>query len=159
MNFSGYYEILERLTKDLNDDFACNRVTFGDVTSYDRTKETITPCVHIIPDQTTFLANTVQVAFQLWSYERLAEYKVGEDQVIDVRQGFDNRQNALDTTLSILMRVLAPYQGRTIQLTSTDATMNPLPTFLPIYEEGNSGVCGWLGTVTFEFNPNVDKCD
>ena len=53
LNYTGYYDLVQKLTTDFKADEAINRVTFGDLLDYDRTKETITPCVHIIPNPFT----------------------------------------------------------------------------------------------------------
>ncbi len=73
--------------------------------------------------------------------------------------GFTNFQDCLDTCMAALLRVLSPYTGRTIQIGETFATMTNLPTFDPVLEEGDSGLCGWIGTISFEFDPNISKCE
>ena len=81
-----------------------------------------------------------------------------EEEIIEMPNGYQNVQDCLDTTWAILQSVLEKYNGRTLTLNSTFVRINPLPSFEPILEEGNSGVCGWLGSVTFEIVSNADKC-
>ena len=158
LNYTGFYEIVEKLRDDFDNLPEVNRVTFGEIDEYDRTKETITPCVHIIPGTATMLAESVQLAFQLFCYDIRGQKKLSEDEIIEMPNGYQNVQDCLDTTWAILQSVLEKYNGRTLTLNSTFVRINPLPSFEPILEEGNSGVCGWRGSVTFELVSNADKC-
>ena len=159
LNYTGYYELVQKLTTDFQNDEAVNRVTFGDLLSYDRTKETITPCVHIIPNPFTINSETVTSSFQIFCYDLLSQKKLSQEELLTTPNGFTNFQDCLDTCMAALLRVLEPYNGRTIRLGSTYVDMSAAPSFDPVLEEGDSGLCGWLGTVTFEFNPNVCKSE
>ena len=144
LNYTAYYELTEQLRAAFEADEATNLVSFGDFGGYDRGKDTITPCAHIIPNPITINNQTISVSLQVFCY--------------DIPEGHTNQIDALDTTLGILMRVLSKYNGRKIRVLDTFATMSSAPSFDPVLEEGNSGVCGWIGTLTFEMTSHAPKC-
>ena len=158
LNYTGYYDIAQKLQDDFNADPAINRVTFGDLLEYDRTKETITPCAHIVPNPFSMSDRTIIVSFQVFCYDILSQKKLSEAEVLDMPNGVTNFQDCLDTCMAALLRVLTPYNGRTITMGDTIVKINSSPSFDPVIEEGNSGLCGWLGSVSFEFIPNVSTC-
>ena len=158
LSYTAYYELTEKIQADFEADEATNLVSFGDFDDYDRGKDTITPCAHVIPNPITIKAQTITASFQIFCYDILSQQKLTEEDLVNVPPGFTNSIDALDTTLGILMRVLSKYNGRSIQIQDTFATMTSEPSFDPVLEEGNSGMCGWIGTVTFEMNTNVAKC-
>ncbi len=157
-DYTAYYELIQKIQSDFESDYATNLVSFGDFDQYDRDRGTITPCAHIIPNPVTINAETVGFTFQIFVYDLLSNQKLTREEQINVPNGRDNTMDALDTTMGILMRVLSKYNGRSIQVGETFATIAAAPSFDPVLEEGNSGVCGWIGTITFNMNTNAAKC-
>jgi hypothetical protein len=158
LNYTAYYELTEQLRAAFEADEATNLVSFGDFGGYDRGKDTITPCAHIIPNPITINNQTISVSLQVFCYDILSQQKLTEEELVSVPEGHTNQIDALDTTLGILMRVLSKYNGRKIRVLDTFATMSSAPSFDPVLEEGNSGVCGWIGTLTFEMTSHAPKC-
>ena len=134
LNYTGYYDLTQKLTADFEADSAINRVTFGDLLSYDRTKETITPCAHIIPNPFTINSGTITASFQIFCYDILSQKKLSQDEIINMPNGTTNFQDCLDTCLAALLRVLNPYNGRSIQIGTTFAKMSAAPSFDPVLE-------------------------
>lgn len=146
-------EIVERLKAA-----GALEVTFGDELDYDRAKMTITPQAHISPMAFNIpnLDSVRILTFEIFIFGLLAHYKEragGQD------IGQKNTVDVLDNCVFITDKFISGLRDRTINIGEGGyMKLRGAPSFNMVYEEGNSGVAGLIGTVEFEFTNLMSLC-
>ncbi len=98
----GYYLITETIKDQLLADVNVNTVTTGDITKVDLNKQTIFPLSHIMINNVTDNGQTLSYNISVMAMDLVDTSK---DPTTDIFVGNDNRQDVLNTQLTVLNRL------------------------------------------------------
>ena len=98
----SFYDLTTKIKDILQADENTNTVTFGDITEVDLNKQTIFPLSHIMINNVTDNGQTLSYNISVMAMDLVDTSK---DATTDIFVGNDNRQDVLNTQLSVLNRM------------------------------------------------------
>lgn len=156
--YRGFYDITEDIIRRLKS-AGCKVVSFGDTPDYANEKNTVTPGAHVSPIGFSNNDTTNTVQLEIFCYDLVTLYKLADQLSQEPQYGENNNIDALDTCMSILDRFVKQILSRTIQLdTGGYYRVNGGPQWNAVYEEGNTRVTGWIGTLSITMQNYTSSC-
>ena len=156
--YRGFYDITEDIIKRLKE-AGCKVVSFGDTPDYARDKNTVTPGAHVSPIgfSNSDTVNTVQI--EIFCYDLVTLYKLGDQFGGQPQYGENNNVDALDTCMAIIDRFVKQIASRTVQINSGGYYKVDSGTqWNAVYEDGNTRVTGWIGTLNITMQNYTSAC-
>ena len=98
----SFYDLTTKIKDILQADENVNTVTFGDITEVDLNKQTIFPLSHIMINNVTDNGQTLSYNISVMAMDLVDTSK---DATTDIFVGNDNRQDVLNTQLTVLNRL------------------------------------------------------
>lgn len=150
----SFYDLTTKIKDILQADENTNTVTFGDITEVDLNKQTIFPLSHIMINNVTDNGQTLSYNISVMAMDIVDTSK---DETTDIFVGNNNRQDVLNTQLSVLNRLHqklrkgTPHQdGYHLEGTAS------LEAFFDRFE---NELAGWVSTFDVVTMNNIDICN
>ena len=150
----SFYDLTTKIKDILQADENVNTVTFGDITEVDLNKQTIFPLSHIMINNVTDNGQTLSYNISVMAMDLVDTSK---DATTNIFVGNDNRQDVLNTQLSVLNRLhqklrkgTPPQDGYHLEGTAS------LEAF---YDRFENELAGWVSTFTVVTMNNIDICN
>ena len=154
----AYYELVENLKIHLQADAEINTVSIGGTDDIDLNKRSIFALAHILVGNATFAPGIVTFDITVSVMDVVDENKEGVDNLPAVERwkGFDNRQDVLNTTLSVLERLDKSIRKGTLSEygyeLQTDMTAEPFE------DRFENLLTGWSSTFTLDIPNTIQNC-
>ena len=140
---ANYYNILDTLKTNLQNDPFINTVTQGDIFSVDLAKQTIFPLAHIMVNSAVFENNIIRFNVSVLCMDAV---NVSKDEATDIFNGNDNEVDVLNTMLSVQNKLYEVLRRGEL---FTDAfQVDGNPNLEPFAERFENYLAGW--TMTFD---------
>jgi hypothetical protein len=150
----GFYNILERIKLQLEDDPNVNTVTYGDIFKIDLNKQTIFPLCHLMVNEATMENNIWRFNVSVIAMDILDESK---DNITDWFVGNTNEQDILNTQLAVLNRLFQVL--KTGSLSKDLYQLDGNPTCENFTERFENSLAGWTGTFDVLIPNTMTSCD
>jgi hypothetical protein len=150
----GFYNILERIKIQLEDDPNVNTVTYGDIFKIDLNKQTIFPLCHLMVNEATMENNIWRFNVSVIAMDILDESK---DNITDWFVGNTNEQDILNTQLAVLNRLFQVL--KTGSLSKDLYQLDGNPTCENFTERFENSLAGWTGTFDVLIPNTMTSCD
>jgi len=146
-----HYKLVDDIYAYLISDEYVNTVTFGDIFDVDLAKQTIFPLAHVNINQIGFTENSMQVNIQLIAMDIVDESKEDKNDLASPHLGKDNKQDVLNSMLSVVNRFQASIRRGT---SPTRQYILPEPATATVFEDRFENLlAGWSLDILLE-TPN-----
>ena len=150
----SFYDLTTKIKDILQADENVNTVTFGDITEVDLNKQTIFPLSHIMINNVTDNGQTLSYNISVRAMDLVDTSK---DATTDIFVGNDNRQDVLNTQLSVLNRL---HQKLRKGLPHQDGYhLEGTASLEAFYDRFENELAGWVSTFTVVTMNNIDICN
>ena len=150
----SFYDLTTKIKDILQADENTNTVTFGDITEVDLNKQTIFPLSHIMINNVTDNGQTLSYNISVMAMDIVDTSK---DATTDIFVGNDNRQDVLNTQLSVLNRL---HQKLRKGLPHQDGYhLEGTASMEAFYDRFENELAGWVSTFTVVTMNNIDICN
>jgi uncharacterized protein YuzB (UPF0349 family) len=150
----GFYNILERIKLQLEDDPNVNTVTYGDIFKIDLNKQTIFPLSHLMVNEASMENNIWRFNVSVIAMDILDESK---ENVTDWFVGNTNEQDILNTQLAVLNRLFQVLRQGSLAKDLYQLDGNP--TCENFTERFENSLAGWTGTFDVLIPNTMTSCD
>ena len=150
---TAIYDIMRELETLLITDGICNQVSAGDLSELALQKQTVYPYAHIVLGNVDMPENLLTFNVSIICMEVV---DVSKSDTTDLVKGNDNEQDALNTTLGILSRLVEKLRRGDIR--ESGYHLSGTPTAEPFLDDYADKVAGWVLTLAFDYRNNMDKC-
>jgi len=149
----SFYDLTTKIKDILQADDNVNTVTFGDITEVDLNKQTIFPLSHIMINNVTDNGQTLSYNISVMAMDLVDTSK---DATTDIFVGNDNRQDVLNTQLTVLNRL---HQKLRKGLPHQDGYhLEGTASLEAFYDRFENEMAGWAMTFDVLVNNNIDIC-
>ena len=93
----SYYNILEKIKTELDNDPFTNTTTEGDLNDVDLSKQTIFPLTHVIVNNATFRSNIIAYSISILAMDVV---DFSKEETTDKFRGNDNTQDIYNTQIA-----------------------------------------------------------
>jgi len=154
----AYYQITEALVDFLQSDNEINTVTIGDFDDIDINKQSIFGLGHILVNSAEFINGIVRLSITVSVMDIVDERKNDiRDLPADERwKGVDNKQDVLNTMLSVLERLNKHIQKG--DLSNNGYELNGNMSAEPFEDRFENLLTGWSTTFTLDIPNTVQNC-
>ena len=150
----SFYDLTTKIKDILQADENVNTVTFGDITEVDLNKQTIFPLSHIMINNVTDNGQTLSYNISVMAMDLVDTSK---DETTNIFVGNDNRQDVLNTQLSVLNRL---HQKLRKGLPHQDGYhLEGTASLEAFYDRFENELAGWVSTFTVVTMNNIDICN
>lgn len=150
----GFYNILERIKLQLEQDPNVNTVTYGDLFKIDLNKQTIFPLAHLMVNEATMENNVWRFNVSVIAMDILDESK---GNVTDLFIVNTNEQDILNTQLAVLNRLFQVLKQGSLAKSLYQLDGNPnCESFTERFE---NSLAGWTGTFDVLIPNTMTSCD
>lgn len=150
----SFYDLTTKIKDILQADDNVNTVTFGDITEVDLNKQTIFPLSHIMINNVADNGQTLSYNISVMAMDLVDTSK---DATTDIFVGNDNRQDVLNTQLSVLNRL---HQKLRKGLPHQDGYhLEGTASLEAFYDRFENELAGWVSTFTVVTMNNIDICN
>lgn len=150
----SFYDLTTKIKDILQADENVNTVTFGDITEVDLNKQTIFPLSHIMINNVTDNGQTLSYNISVMAMDLVDTSK---DATTNIFVGNDNRQDVLNTQLSVLNRL---HQKLRKGLPHQDGYhLEGTASLEAFYDRFENELAGWVSTFTVVTMNNIDICN
>jgi len=150
----SFYDLTTKIKDILQADENTNTVTFGDITEVDLNKQTIFPLSHIMINNVTDNGQTLSYNISVMSMDIVDTSK---DETTDIFVGNDNRQDVLNTQLSVLNRLHQKLRKGTPH--KDGYHLEGTASLEAFYDRFENELAGWVSTFTVVTMNNIDICN
>ena len=150
----SFYDLTTKIKDILQADENTNTVTFGDITEVDLNKQTIFPLSHIIINNVTDNGQTLSYNISVMAMDLVDTSK---DPTTDVFVGNDNRQDVLNTQLSVLNRLHQKLRKGTPH--QDGYHLEGAASLEAFYDRFENELAGWVSTFDVVTMNNIDICN
>jgi hypothetical protein len=148
----GYYEITTALHDFLQADPDVNTVEMRGVDDIDTAKQSIFPLAHITVESSEFLEGVIRFAVRVSVMDLVDDRRVNNDLPDDEKwKGIDNRQDVLNTTLSVIERLIRHIQKGGLSDSAYELQTNSAE---PFEERFENLLTGWSSALVIDI-PNT----
>ena len=150
----GFYQLTETIKAELLKDININTVTTGDITNVNLNKQDIFPLGHIIINSVTDNGQTLSYNISVMAMDIVDTSK---DATTDIFVGNDNRQDVLNTQLSVLNRMHQKLRKGTPH--QDGYHLEGSASLEAFYDRFENELAGWVSTFTVVTMNNIDICN
>ena len=150
----SFYDLTTKIKDILQADENTNTVTFGDITEVDLNKQTIFPLSHIMINNVTDNGQTLSYNISVMAMDLVDTSK---DPTTDIFVGNDNRQDVLNTQLSVLNRMHQKLRKGTPH--QDGYHLEGAASLEAFYDRFENELAGWVSTFTVVTMNNIDICN
>ena len=149
----SFYDLTTKIKDILQADDNVNTVTFGDITEVDLNKQTIFPLSHIMINNVTDNGQTLSYNISVMAMDIVDTSK---DETTDIFVGNDNRQDVLNTQLSVLNRL---QQKLRKGLPHQDGYhLEGSASLEAFYDRFENQLAGWACTMDIFIENDINVC-
>ena len=154
----AYYELVENLKIHLQADAEVNTVKIGSVSEADLNKRAIFALANILVVNATFMSGVVTFDVTVSVMDLVDENKEGLDNLPAAERwkGWDNRQDVLNTTLSVLERLHNSIRKGTLSEYGYEVDEDMLAE--PFEDSFENLLTGWSTTFTITIPNTIQNC-
>jgi hypothetical protein len=150
---SGYYDIVTRIYKELNNNPLVNQVTKGTLDVITNAKQNVYPLTHVMVNNATFETSVIRFNISIIAMD-LVDYS--KEETVNLYIGNNNEDDVLNTTLAILNRTYeSMYRGA---MDSDGYSLTGIATSEPFYDRFTDAVAGWTMTFDIEVYNDMTIC-
>ena len=153
----NFYNITEKIRKQLQEDQFVNTVTYGDIFQVDLSKQTIFPLSHFQVVSATMQQNVWNFNISLLVMDILdkpKEYRESDDK--SIFRGNNNEQDVFNTQLSVLNKLIQRLRigtlYRDLYQVVGDVTLEPFK------DRFENELAGWTATFDVMIENDIDVC-
>ena len=150
----SFYDLTTKIKDILQADENTNTVTFGDITEVDLNKQTIFPLSHIMINNVTDNGQTLSYNISVMAMDLVDTSK---DPTTDIFVGNDNRQDVLNTQLSVLNKLHQKLRKGTPH--QDGYHLEGAASLEAFYDRFENELAGWVSTFTVVTMNNIDICN
>ena len=150
----SFYDLTTKIKDILQADENTNTVTFGDITEVDLNKQTIFPLSHIIINNVTDNGQTLSYNISVMAMDIVDTSK---DATTDIFVGNDNRQDVLNTQLSVLNRMHQKLRKGTPH--QDGYHLEGAASLEAFFDRFENELAGWVSTFDVVTINNIDICN
>jgi hypothetical protein len=150
----SFYDLTTKIKDILQSDENTNTVTFGDITEVDLNKQTIFPLSHIMINNVTDNGQTLSYNISVMAMDLVDTSK---DPTNDIFVGNDNRQDVLNTQLSVLNKLHQKLRKGTPH--QDGYHLEGAASLEAFYDRFENELAGWVSTFTVVTMNNIDICN
>lgn len=150
----SFYDLTTKIKDILQADENTNTVTFGDITEVDLNKQTIFPLSHIIINSVTDNGQTLSYNISVMAMDIVDTSK---DATTDIFVGNDNRQDVLNTQLSVLNRMHQKLRKGTPH--QDGYHLEGSASLEAFFDRFENELAGWVSTFDVITMNNIDICN
>jgi hypothetical protein len=154
IGIQSFYDLTTKIKDILQADENTNTVTFGDITEVDLNKQTIFPLSHIMINNVTDNGQTLSYNISVMAMDLVDTSK---DPTTDIFVGNDNRQDVLNTQLSVLNRLHQKLRKGTPH--QDGYHLEGAASLEAFYDRFENELAGWVSTFTVVTMNNIDICN
>jgi len=154
----AYYELVESLKTHLQADAEINTVVIGGFDDIDLNKRSIFGLAHILVGNATFLNGIVRFDVTVSVMDVVDENNEGVDNLPAAERwkGFDNRQDVLNTMLSVIERLNKSIVKGTLSLSGYELLSDI--TAEPFEDRFENLLTGWSTSFTLDIPNTIQNC-
>lgn len=150
----SFYDLTTKIKDILQADENTNTVTFGDITEVDLNKQTIFPLSHIMINNVTDNGQTLSYNISVMAMDLVDTSK---DETTNIFVGNDNRQDVLNTQLSVLNRLHQKLRKGTPH--QDGYHLEGAASLEAFYDRFENELAGWVSTFDVVTMNNIDICN
>lgn len=148
----GFYNILDTVRTQLEDDPIVNTVTSGDIFDIDLNKKTLFPLSHISVNQATLEGAVWRFSITVYAIDILDFSKENSD----IFKGNDNEHDIWNTQLAVLSRMLEALRRGDLFKDLYQLDGNPVCE--PFTERFENNLAGWACTFDVIIKNDMSIC-
>ena len=149
-----FYDLLTNIKDSIKSNGITNTVTFGDITEVDLNKQTIFSLSHIMINNVTDNGQTLSYSISVMAMDLVDTSK---DETTDIFVGNDNRQDVLNTQLSVLNRLQQKLRKGTPH--QDGYHLEGSASLEAFYDRFENELAGWASTFEVVTMNNIDICN
>ena len=150
----SFYDLTTKIKDILQADENTNTVTFGDITEVDLNKQTIFPLSHIMINNVSDNGQTLSYNISVMAMDIVDTSK---EPTTDIFVGNDNRQDVLNTQLSVLNRLHQKLRKGTPH--QDGYHLEGTASLEAFYDRFENELAGWVSTFDVVTMNNIDICN
>ena len=150
----SFYDLTTKIKEILQADENTNTVTFGDITEVDLNKQTIFPLSHIMINNVTDNGQTLSYNISVMAMDIVDTSK---DETTDIFVGNNNRQDVLNTQLSVLNRLHQKLRKGTPH--QDGYHLEGSASLEAFFDRFENELAGWVSTLDIVTMNNIDICN
>ena len=150
----SFYDLTTKIKDILQADENTNTVTFGDITEVDLNKQTIFPLAHIMINNVTDNGQTLSYNISVMAMDIVDTSK---DETTDIFVGNNNRQDVLNTQLSVLNRLHQKLRKGTPH--QDGYHLEGSASLEAFFDRFENELAGWVSTLDIVTMNNIDICN
>lgn len=148
------YDITKKIKDELIGEPFINTVTFGSLNDVDLDKQSIFPLGHIDITSTNVSTNVLRFNMSVLVMDIV---DISKEETTDNFVGNDNEQDVLNTTLSVLTRVLNVMQRGSLYVDKYQ--IEDSVTCEPFVDRFENKLAGWAATFEVVIQNEMTTCD
>jgi len=148
------YDITKKIKDELIGEPFINTVTFGSLNDVDLDKQSIFPLGHIDITSTNVSTNVLRFNMSVLVMDVV---DISKEETTDNFVGNDNEQDVLNTTLSVLTRVLNVMQRGSLYVDKYQ--IEDSVTCEPFVDRFENKLAGWAATFEVVIQNEMTTCD
>lgn len=150
----SFYNLTTKIKDILQADENTNTVTFGDITEVDLNKQTIFPLAHIMINNVTDNGQTLSYNISVMAMDIVDTSK---EETADVFVGNNNRQDVLNTQLTVLNRLHQKLRKGTPH--QDGYHLEGSASLEAFFDRFENELAGWVSTLNIVTINNIDICN
>lgn len=150
----SFYNLTTKIKDILQADENTNTVTFGDITEVDLNKQTIFPLSHIMINNVTDNGQTLSYNISVMAMDIVDTSK---EETTDIFVGNNNRQDVLNTQLTVLNRLHQKLRKGTPH--QDGYHLEGSASLEAFFDRFENELAGWVSTLNIVTINNIDICN
>jgi hypothetical protein len=153
----AYYEITEALKDFLQNDPEVNTVELRGIDDIDTSKTSIFALGHIMVENAEFIDGVARFSIRVSVMDLVDERRVNINDIpVDERwKGIDNRQDVLNTTLSVIERLVRHIQKGSLASFAYELQSHSAE---PFEERFENLLTGWTASMVIDVPNTIQNC-
>ena len=149
----SFYKVIDKVKEVIDAEPFNHEISFGDIADIDLKKQSLFPLAHVMINNATISSNYVTLNITIFFMDLV---DISNEQVTDLYRGNDNRQDILNTQLSLATRVMRVMQNADLYRNEfeliNDANCEPFT------ERFDNMLAGWAVTFDIGAKSNMTYC-
>ena len=149
----SFYKVIDKVKEVIDAEPFNHEISFGDIADIDLKKQSLFPLAHVMINNATISSNYVTLNITIFFMDLV---DISNEQVTDLYRGNDNRQDILNTQLSLATRVMRVMQNADLYRNEfeliNDANCEPFT------DRFDNMLAGWAVTFDIGAKSNMTYC-
>ena len=143
----NFYELIDLIKQLVEDNDFTNKITFGELSDVDLSKDTTFPLLHIMCEQAVIQEKTIEYRLNLVAADVVDV--IDEDLGVEEYYGNDNMQDVLNTQFTVMTQLVNAL--RRLDLVGNKFTrLQDEPVATPFKDRFENEIAGWETSVTLK---------